>query len=116
VEDELRKAQQKMTDATAEMMSRWLNQMLEGLRNDPVIGELLSAMKAETQSRHQAVVDPYRVIGLDKTATDDQVKKRYRELMVKLHPDTAGVKGTEFLFQLVMAAYQQISKERGWRQ
>ncbi|ACZ61383.1 J domain-containing protein [Dehalococcoides mccartyi] len=104
-----------MTDATAEMMSGWLNQMFEGLRNDPVIGELWSAMKAETQSRHQAVVDPYRVIGLDKTSADDQVKKRYRDLMVKLHPDTAGVKGTEFLFQLVMAAYQQISKERGWR-
>lgn len=104
-----------MTDATAEMMSEWLNQMLEGLRNDPVIGELWSAMKVESQSRQQAGIDPYRIMGLDKTAADDQVKKRYRELMVKLHPDTADVKGTEFLFQLVMAAYQQISKERGWR-
>ncbi|MFA5439739.1 J domain-containing protein [Dehalococcoides sp.] len=115
MKDQFRKAQQKMTDATADMMSEWLNQMLEGLRNDPVIGELWSAMKTENQSRQQAVIDPYRVMGLDKTAADDQVKKRYRELMVKLHPDTAGVKGTEFLFQLVMAAYQQISKERGWR-
>jgi len=115
VEDRFRKAHKKMTDATAEMMSEWLNQMLEGLRNDPVIGELWSAMKVESQSRQQAGIDPYRIMGLDKTAADDQVKKRYRELMVKLHPDTAGVKGTEFLFQLVMAAYQQISKERGWR-
>jgi len=95
------------------MMSEWLNQMLEELRNDPVIGELWSAMRTENQSHQQAVVDPYRVIGLDKTASDDQVKKRYRELLVKLHPDTAGIKGTEFLFQLVTAAYQQISKERG---
>jgi len=115
MEDEIRKAQQKMTDATAEMMSGWLNQMLERLRNDPVIGELWSAMKTGSQPCRQAAVDPYRVIGLDKTAADDQIKKRYRELMVKLHPDTAGVKGTEFLFQLVMAAYQQIARERGWR-
>jgi preprotein translocase subunit Sec63 len=115
VEDQFKKAQRKMTDATAEMMSEWLNQVLQGICNDPVIGELWSAMKVQNQSRQQAGIDPYRIMGLDMTAADDQVKKRYRELMVKLHPDTAGVKGTEFLFQLVMAAYQQISKERGWQ-
>ncbi len=58
--------------------------------------------------------DPYRVLGLEKTATDEEVKKRYRELLVKLHPDTAGVKGTDFLFQMVITAYQQIAKEKGW--
>ncbi len=115
VEDQLRKAQRKMTEATAEMMSEWLNQVLQGMCNDPVIGELWSAMKMGNQSCGKAGIDPYRVLGLEKTTTDDQVKKRYRELVVKLHPDTAGVKGTEFLFQLVTAAYQQISKERGWR-
>ena len=64
---------------------------------------------------HSAGMDPYQVIGLDRSASDGQVKKRYRELMFKLHPDTAATKGTEFLFKLVMAAYQQISQERGWR-
>ena len=58
--------------------------------------------------------DSYRVLGLEKTATDEEVKKRYRELLVKLHPDTAGVKGTDFLLQMMIAAYQQIAKERGW--
>ena len=58
--------------------------------------------------------DPYRVLGLEKTATDKEVKKRYRELLVKLHPDTAGVRGTEFLLQMMIAAYQQIAKEKGW--
>jgi len=60
-------------------------------------------------------LDPYRVLGLDKTATDEEVKKRYRELLVKLHPDTAGVRGTDFLLQLMIAAYQQIAKERRWQ-
>ncbi len=58
--------------------------------------------------------DPYRVLGLEKTATDNEIKKRYRELLVKLHPDTAGVMGTDFLLQMMIAAYQQIAKERGW--
>jgi len=59
--------------------------------------------------------DPYRVLGLEKTAKDEEVKKRYRELLMKLHPDTAGVKGTDFLLQLMIAAYQQIAKERRWQ-
>jgi DnaJ-domain-containing protein 1 len=60
--------------------------------------------------------DPYRVLGLEKTATDEEVKRRYRELLFKLHPDTAGVRGTDFLLQMMMAAYRQIAKERGWEQ
>ena len=58
--------------------------------------------------------DPYRVLGLEKIAGDEEVKKRYRQLLVKLHPDTAGVKGTDFLLQMVIAAYREIAKERGW--
>ena len=58
--------------------------------------------------------DPYRVLGLEKAARDEEVKKRYRELLKKLHPDTAGVRGTDFLLQMMIAAYQQIEKERGW--
>ena len=58
--------------------------------------------------------DPYRVLGLEKTARDEEVKKRYRELLKKLHPDTAGVRGTDFLLQMMIAAYQQIEKERRW--
>lgn len=63
--------------------------------------------------RHEGF-DPYRVLGLEKTATDGEVKKRYRELLIKLHPDTAGVRGTDFLLHMMIAAYQQIAKERGW--
>jgi DnaJ-domain-containing protein 1 len=62
----------------------------------------------------QTGVDPYRVLGLDKSASDDKVKKRYRERLRQFHPDTAGP-GMEFHLQAVMAAYQLISKERGWQ-
>ena len=59
--------------------------------------------------------DAYRVLGLEKTATDDEIRKRYRDLLKKLHPDTAGVRGTDFLLQMMIAAYQQIAKERRWQ-
>jgi len=59
-------------------------------------------------------VDPYQLLCLDKTATDGEVKKRYRNLMRVLHPDTAESEGTNRLCQVVNEAYQQIAKERGW--
>jgi len=59
--------------------------------------------------------DPYRVLGLEKTATNEAVKKRYRELLIKLHPDTSGTEGTSFLLQMVLAAYEMIRVERKWQ-
>ena len=102
-----------MREATDTMMSDWLNQMWETMRNDPVIGALWSTIHTGSDSAPRSVLDPYWVIDLEKSATDEQVKKRYRELAMKLHTDTAGIKGTKALFQLVTAAYQQISRERG---
>lgn len=61
----------------------------------------------------QPVFDPYQILGLDKTASDDEVKKRYRELINKLHPDKSGTPGTGFLLQMVLAAYEIIKRERG---
>lgn len=63
----------------------------------------------------QPPFDPYRVLGLDRSANDEEIKKRYRTMLYKLHPDMAGVEGTSMLLQIVMAAYQTIGKERGWQ-
>jgi len=57
-------------------------------------------------------LDPYIMLGLERTATDDEVKTRFRELARLLHPDTATVKGTAFLFQLVNIANEMITRER----
>jgi len=59
-------------------------------------------------------LDPYQLMGLEKTAPDREVKKRYREFLMKLHPDTAGIKGTDRLFNMIQDAYRKIAKERGW--
>ncbi len=31
--------------------------------------------------------DPYKVLGITKEATDDEVKKAYRKMAMKYHPD-----------------------------
>jgi curved DNA-binding protein CbpA len=56
----------------------------------------------------------YRILGLERTASDEEIRKRYRDLAKRLHPDVAG-KETEHLFKLVQAAYETIKAERGWR-
>lgn len=59
--------------------------------------------------------DPYRILGLDRSASDEEVKERYRELLRHEHPDTAGAQGTDFLLQMVVMAYEMIKRERGWQ-
>lgn len=59
--------------------------------------------------------DAYKVLGLEKTATDEEVKKRYREMLFRFHPDTAEVQGTGHICQKITEAYQQIAKERRWQ-
>jgi DnaJ-domain-containing protein 1 len=104
----------------AEEMQDWMQKLLSGaftpasmLYFAESLGINLSGVPGMTVQ--QDGFDPYRVLGLERTDKDEAVKQRYRELLMKLHPDTAGIEGTSFLLQVVLAAYRQISKERGWR-
>jgi len=99
------KDQGQMLRAAGQEMQEYLDALLRQCFN------LLSSQ----QSSSQAKVDPYKVLGLEGNEPDDAVRKRYRELLRKLHPDTAGIQGTGFLLQLVLAAYRKIGLERGWR-
>jgi DnaJ-domain-containing protein 1 len=56
----------------------------------------------------------YGILGLESSASDAEIKRRYRDLAKRLHPDVAGPE-TEHLFRLVQAAYEEIARERGWR-
>ena len=55
-------------------------------------------------------VDFYKELGVSRTASDDEIKKAYRKLAAKLHPDkNPGDKKTEARFKTVNAAYQALS-------
>lgn len=60
--------------------------------------------------------DPYKVLGLDRTATDDEVKAAYRELAKKYHPDNYVGSPLADLAQEKMKeineAYDTVSKQR----
>ncbi len=53
--------------------------------------------------------DPYAVLGVSKDASTDEIKKAYRKLAHKHHPDKGGTKEDEAKFREVNAAYQILS-------
>ena len=61
----------------------------------------------------------YRVLEIARTATDDEVRKAYRRMSMKHHPDKVAHLGPEFQkaatekFQRVNAAYAAIKQARG---
>ena len=60
--------------------------------------------------------DPYKVLGVSRDATDEEVKKAYSTLSKKYHPDAnidnPNKDKAEEMFKLVQEAYQQIIYER----
>ena len=62
------------------------------------------------------MTDPYSVLGVDRNASDEEIKKAYRRLSRKYHPD-ANINNprkeeAEAKFKEVQQAYQQIMNER----
>lgn len=60
--------------------------------------------------------DPYQILGISRSASDEEVKKAYRNLSRKYHPDANldNQKEAEEKFKEVQQAYQQIMKERSY--
>ena len=53
----------------------------------------------------------YDTLGVSKTASADEIKKAYRRLARKYHPDINKEKGAEEKFKEINAAYEILSDE-----
>ena len=123
VEDDIVKRLRDMERILGEMQDSvlgWMDDLLRDAFNPESFLRYVASLGIDISQgpntiSHSGGFDPYQLLCLDKTATDDEVKKRYRNLMRVLHPDTANSEGTNSLCQIVNKAYEQITRERRWK-
>ncbi len=66
-------------------------------------------------SEDAAPWDPYRILGIDRNASADEIRHAYRELANKYHPDKVEYLGDEFKalaetrFKEIQQAYQELT-------
>lgn len=116
-----------MIEAMQEELGRMSHQLVQRVlrldRLSSLVGMIQQSMgamgfdmgKIPGMMGQQPGFDPYKILGLERSASDDGVKKRYNELLHVLHPDKSGTPGTGLFFQMVRAAFEMIKKERGWQ-
>ena len=56
--------------------------------------------------------DYYKILGISKSATDDEIKKAYRKLALKYHPDKNRSAGAEETFKEIAEAYEVLSDSK----
>jgi DnaJ like chaperone protein len=87
------------------------------------IGALLEIPASDFESIksmfYREVNADYHVLGLEPTATEEEIKKAYRQMAVRYHPDKVSHMGEEYQkgakekFQQLQDAYDNIKKARG---
>lgn len=61
----------------------------------------------------------YKVLGIESDATEEDIKKAYRQMAIRYHPDKVASMGEEYQkgaqekFQKIQEAYENIKKQRG---
>ena len=53
--------------------------------------------------------DYYKTLGVDKNASDDEIKKAYRKMALRFHPDKNKEPGAEDMFKEISEAYEVLS-------
>ena len=70
---------------------------------------------------YRNVDSDYKILGIEATASDEDVKRAYRKMAIAFHPDKVAQMGEEYQkgakekFQQIQDAYENIKKKRGIR-
>jgi DnaJ-class molecular chaperone len=105
-----------MAENRQDRVNRLMAEFISLMRRD--LDELMQGLALPLQGFHDVpahrdqVSSPYRVLGLDTSATDELVKLAYKLLSQKLHPDHGGSAGA---MARLNKAYEDIAKHRGWK-
>ncbi|MDX1441115.1 MAG: DnaJ domain-containing protein [Nitrosopumilaceae archaeon] len=62
------------------------------------------------QARESTLPDYYKILGVKRTANQDEIKHRYRELVKKLHPDKTKEERDEEMIEIIKA-YRILSNQ-----
>lgn len=68
---------------------------------------------------YRNVNSDYAVLGIESSATEEEIKKAYRQMAIRYHPDKVAAMGEEYQkgakekFQKIQEAYENIKKARG---
>jgi len=86
------------------------------LKNNPkniTYGNTQQKRNFRTSNTLFAQEDYYKILEVDRNATPDEIKKSYRKLAMKFHPDkNKGDKAAEEKFKSISAAYNVLSDEK----
>lgn len=88
------------------------------------VATAIGLQQSDTESilamfRGSSAESAYKVLEIEPTATDDEVRKAYKRMALKYHPDKVATlgedvqKAAEEKFKAVQQAYETIKKERG---
>ena len=58
------------------------------------------------------MTDYYKILGVSKNATEEEIKKAYRKLAMKYHPDLNPSKNAENKMKEINEAYEQVMKNK----
>jgi DnaJ like chaperone protein len=87
------------------------------------IANLLGIPRADFESVknmfYRDVNSDYKVLGIESNATEEEIKKAYRQMAIRYHPDKVIHMGEEYQkgakekFQKIQEAYENIKKSKG---